>query len=580
MAYIALSRKWRPQRFSEVVGQQHVVRTLRNEIASERVHHAYLFSGPRGVGKTTMARIFARALNCKARLENSDPCGECDSCVSIRQGNSLDVVEIDAASNNGVDDIRELRENVKLTAVASRYRVYILDEAHMLSTAAWNAFLTTLEEPPPHVIFIFASTEKNKFPATILSRCQQFDFYRMTYEEVASRLRELTAGEGRDVDEEALGLITHQSEGCLRDAQSFLEQLLSFCPEGATAEDASRMLGFGSAAAVDGMTRALAEGDALAAFRAAETLFSQGADVTQCLRLIGAHFHALLRLRVSPELAGTIQASPSAIEQMREQAETLPLSRIQWILKILMRAERDIRILGYDRENFELAALDICRLEEDVPLEEALSRLEALEERVSSSPPAYAASSVPSITSVSESSDAPRGSSLSSSPESSQDSSTPSSPGSSVSEEGGGSSAASEPPGALELSEENASDVWRAALGLIADENPPLNGCLSGSRAQYQDGSLQVSLESRVRLNRANEEREAIAKAVSSVAGRPVEVRLTIEADALRGRSEIFPEDEEAEKEKRGERRVLNLFDGRIALSDEELSDEERNRDE
>lgn len=573
MAYIALSRKWRPQKFSEVVGQTHVVRTLRNGIASERIHHAYLFSGPRGVGKTTMARIFARALNCKNRGENQDPCGECDSCESIREGNSLDVVEIDAASNNGVDDIRELRENVKLSTVASRYRVYILDEAHMLSAAAWNAFLTTLEEPPPHVIFIFASTEKNRFPATILSRCQQFDFYRMSYEQITSRLRELTSGEERDVDEEALGLIANQSEGCMRDAQSALEQLLAFCPERATAEDASRMLGFGSAAAVDGAVNALASRNALEAFQASEALFSQGADVTQCLRLIGAHFHALLRLKVSPKLADSIQASPSKIEQMREQAASLSIARIQWTLKMLMRAEKEIRLLGYDRENFEICMLDICQLEDDLPLEDALKKLQALEEKMHTGglniAPVETPAAPPHVSSgrVGAPASVPSASSVRSVP------SVPS-PSSAPSEQ---ESAPPPPPiAASELNEETAEEVWNAASAELKTREPFLWGQLDGAKPSANAGALTLAFNSRIQMNKAKEKKETLQDVVQSVLGKRVEIRLTISEQEMTSRSDPSPKTPRSEEEIENEnaRMARDLFDGKIDLPKEGERDE------
>ena len=568
MAYIALSRKWRPQQFSEVVGQKHVVRTLRNGIASERIHHAYLFSGPRGVGKTTMARIFARALNCKNRGEQQDPCGKCDSCVAIREGNSLDVVEIDAASNNGVDDIRELRENVKLTTVASRYRVYILDEAHMLSAAAWNAFLTTLEEPPPHVIFIFASTEKNRFPATILSRCQQFDFYRMTYEQIASRLRELTAGEEREVDDEALGLIAGQSEGCLRDAQSSLEQLLAFCPERATAEDASRMLGFGSASAVDGAVNALASRNALEAFQAAEALFSQGADVTQCLRLIGAHFPALLRLKVSPKLADTIQASPSKIEQMREQASTLSIARIQWTLKMLMRAEKEIRLLGYDRENFEICMLDICQLEDDLPLEEALKKLHALEEKMQTgalniAPPVETPAATAATKPATQPAPKPTAASAVSTGRVSEP--APVSP-----EQENAPPPA--PVTASELTEENAEEVWNAAAAELKTRSPFLWGQLDGAKPSANEGALTLAFSSRIQMNKAKEKKETLQEIVQSILGKRVEIRLTISEQEMTSRSDPSPQTPRSEEEIKNEsaRQIRDLFDGKIDLPKEE----------
>jgi DNA polymerase-3 subunit gamma/tau len=549
MVYIALSRKWRPQRFDDVVGQTHVVRTLQNVLRTNRVHHAYLFSGPRGVGKTTMARIFAKALNCTNRVD-AEPCNECDSCVAINGGHSLDVVEIDAASNNGVDDIRELRENVKLATVSSRYRVFIVDEAHMLSMAAWNAFLKTLEEPPSHVVFIFASTEKNRFPATILSRCQQFEFQRMTYDEVVTRLRELLASEAFDMDDDGLALIAQQSEGCLRDAQSLLEQLIAYSDGSATVDDVSRMLGYGSAYAMARLTNALVERNAREALDASNDLANQGADLPQCLRLLVTHFHRLLRLKVSPELAATIEASPSKIAELSEQSNRISIERVRWALKTLMRAERDIKTLGYESFNFELALVDVCRLEDGVPLDDVLASLESLESRLGNG--VVEASPIRDVTEQAINTASARP--------------LPNDPVKEATAEPTESSVADDTPTAVrpELTPDYLDTLWSETHKRIAAMDVPLLGSMNGTRLEMRGNQLAVVFNSRVKLNLANAKRAFVEQILSDLHGSRLRVVFAVEEAELTARVDVRRDESPEDATRNAEQMILAVFNGKM----------------
>src|SRR5215212_44476 len=252
----ALYRKWRSQSFDEVVGQEHVVQTLRNALREGRVAHAYLVAGPRGTGKTSSARILAKALNCSAP-EAERPCNKCPTCIAITEGRMIDLIEIDAASNNGVDDIRELRDKVGFRPSEGRYKIYIIDEVHMLSNSAFNALLKTLEEPPPHARFVLATTEPHKIPATVLSRCQRFDFRRIPAPEIAGHLERIVAAEGFQADHDALLAIARSAQGCMRDAVSLLDQMLSFGSESVTLEQVQQVLGAVNAQAVAELVDAL-----------------------------------------------------------------------------------------------------------------------------------------------------------------------------------------------------------------------------------------------------------------------------------------------------------------------------------
>jgi DNA polymerase-3 subunit gamma/tau len=315
MSAQALYRKWRPKSFDEVVGQQHVVRTLRNALTSGRIHHAYLFAGPRGTGKTTTARLLAKAVNCLAP-EDERPCNECSICCAINEGRLLDLIEIDAASNTGVDDVRELRERVGFRPNEARYKVYVIDEVHMLSNAAFNALLKTLEEPPDHAIFVLATTEPHKILPTVLSRCQRFDFRRISVGEIVNRLALLAEREGIQIDPDALTLVAQQATGSMRDAESLLDQLASYGVTGITVEDVHTALGTSTDESVIQVTDALSSGDAAWGLQVINSSVDGGADPRQLARQIVEHLRGLLLLRLE---SGVV--SPRISEQMRDQME-------------------------------------------------------------------------------------------------------------------------------------------------------------------------------------------------------------------------------------------------------------------
>ena len=389
MSYEVLAQRWRPQNFSDVVGQEHVTTTLKNQILSERVGHAYLFWGPRGTGKTTVARIFAKAVNCPNRIQETEfdtiqtaePCNQCGFCNDISQGRSLDVLEMDGASNRGIDTIRDLRENVKLSPATCPYKIYIIDEAHMLSIEAFNALLKTLEEPPPHVIFIMATTEHAKIPKTISSRCQDFDFRHLEDEKIIARLQLIAKEEEISADLDVLTLITRQSEGCLRDAENLLERLVSSAGKDLTTDAVEQIIGLGSSALLGKLTTAITERDISESLKTLNDLTKQGTDLSQCLDQLIGYFRDLRLLAIDNNLSDLIQSPQSDLPELKQKAEQMSVSRLSRIIKILMHTDRDIKQYGYPQLQLEAAFIQLNSLEEGIPLQEIIDKLSALEQK-------------------------------------------------------------------------------------------------------------------------------------------------------------------------------------------------------
>ena len=392
MSYEVLAQKWRPQNFGDVVGQQHVTTTLKNQILSERIGHAYLFWGPRGTGKTTVARILAKAVNCPNRLQETEfdkvptaePCNVCEFCTDISQGKSFDVIEMDAASNRGIDTIRDLRENVKLSPATCAYKIYIIDEAHMLSTEAFNALLKTLEEPPPHVIFIMATTEHAKIPKTITSRCQDFDFRHLEDEKIVERLQLIAKAEEISADLDVMTLITRQSEGCLRDAENLLERLVSSAGKNLTVATVEETLGLGSSFLLHELTKAIAERNLAEGLATLNKLTKQGTDLVQCLHQLIVYFRDLRLLAIDSNLNELIQSPKSELPELKQQAEQMSVPRLSRIIKILMHTNRDIKQYGYAQLQLEGALVQLNSLEEGVQLREIVGKLAALEQKLDS----------------------------------------------------------------------------------------------------------------------------------------------------------------------------------------------------
>ncbi len=383
----SLYRRHRPRTFEDVVGQDSVVQTLRNAVARDQVHHAYLFVGSRGTGKTSMAKILAACLNCE-HGPTVEPCGQCDSCVSIAKANSLDVIEMDAASNNSVEDIRDLRDSVAFAPVSGKRKVYILDEAHMLSTAAWNAFLKTLEEPPPGTVFVLATTEANKVPATVVDRCHRFDFQRPSVEQIAAVLNRAAKAESIEVGPEAIAALARSATGSFRDALGTLEQLLAFGDGHTIAlDDVLAVLGIADSSLLEKTIDAVAAGDARASLLALAECADSGRDASSFARDLESRARDLLVVQtlcsVPPELALT----PEADARLSDQAGRVPHATVVRLLELIGSALESVRAGADARTCLELALVKAARPAVDASTKALLARIERLEGAGSSGPP-------------------------------------------------------------------------------------------------------------------------------------------------------------------------------------------------
>ncbi len=376
MAYVVLARKWRPMVFEDVVGQEHVTRTLMNSLKKGRIAHAYIFAGPRGVGKTTTARLLAKAVNCE-KQPAVNPCNQCASCKSITEGNSMDVIEIDGASNRGIDEIRNLRENIRFAPANSRYKIYIIDEVHMLTKEAFNALLKTLEEPPAHAIFIFATTEIHRVPLTILSRCQRFDFKRIPLEKIQAQLQKIVDAEGIEAEPDALLLIARKADGSMRDAESVLDQMISFSGEKLTVEQVRQSLGLIDEETYFEFLKLMEEKDVAGILEYAHKIFSSGHDPVDYLQGLQEHFRNIL-LAGSVQDKNLLEVSETYRERYVQSATRFTPPDLIHIIHLIAEAENKIKFSSLPQLSLEMLLLKIAFKPPYTDLEEILSLVQHL----------------------------------------------------------------------------------------------------------------------------------------------------------------------------------------------------------
>jgi DNA polymerase-3 subunit gamma/tau len=373
MSYIVLARKWRPQNFDDLIGQETVVKTLKNALASGKIVHAYLFSGPRGVGKTSAARILAKALNC---LEGTgaEPCGKCKHCQAITEGSSVDVFEIDGASNTGVENVRELRESVKYAPSSGRYKIYIIDEVHMLSVPAFNALLKTLEEPPAHVIFIFATTEPKKIPPTIQSRCQHHSFRRISKERLKAHLLKIVNAEKINIEEAGLEMIARAADGSIRDALTLLDQASSFSDD-ITAQDLQTLLGLPEVEIMSNLAEMILAGDIAETLSLIKELTERGSDLRSISRELVEHFRNLAVVKITPDADNILDYSKDDIERFKRQVSAVSIEELTLLLTELLKLESEVRVAANPRYTLELGLLRTSFVKGMTSLDEILKMI-------------------------------------------------------------------------------------------------------------------------------------------------------------------------------------------------------------